>query len=436
MKIKFLFMVVAIILLAQSIFSVPYFVRGKLYSSSGLTGTAETDNSFASVTIFREGIVNNIGYQYNGPDPVYPNKIYPAGYEYVTVTAYCYTDVGSYYWGTPAALSQTVRAVFEVMNGANGWVGSTYIGFTGAVISEADLIDNTTDLYDTQLIEIVAPTIVEFNMTHVSISWIGLSPETIIGYGVYRYNVTDNITETAASFVTQTAEAEITYEDTDIVGGKTYGYMLSVKYKDMAGETPLYYESSVKSVLSESVLIPLPSPTITETHTITPTTTVTPTITTTSTVTPTATSTPTSTNTPINQVVKNAKWTAFVEDFVRGNTYNAVNAYATVYEVANGRGSTVEKGWAKYNQAHVLVKKFRSESNWVRNLKTIRLILTPAAQSTARANFVLTVTPVYPLLEEAATYVSEAATVGSTPAANKIKVDNNFINEVATYIAE
>jgi len=178
------------------------------------------------------------------------------------------------------------------------------------------------------------------------------------------------------------------------------------------------------------------TPTVTETATKTVTQTITQTSTQTSTPTITLTVTPTFTSTAVYQVVKNTKWTAFVEDFVRGNTYNAVNAYATVYEVANGRGSTVEKGWAKYNQAHVLVKKFRSESNWVRNLKTIRLILTPAAQSTARANFVLTVTPVYPLLEEAATYVSEAATVGSTPATNKIKVDRNYINEVATYIVE
>ena len=202
-----------------------------------------------------------------------------------------------------------------------------------------------------------------------------------------------------------------------------------------ATETVVAAETSQADYIATCDVMASWTATPTEIGTATETETVTETSTTTSTPTTTPTVTLTSTATSVYQVVKNTKWTAYVQDIL-GNTYNAVNAYATVYEVANGRGSTVEKGWAKYNQAHVLVKKFRSEANWVRNLKTIRLILTPAAQSTARANFVLTVTPVYPLLEEAATYVSEAATVGSTPATNKIKVDNNFINEVATYIAE
>lgn len=440
MKIKNLFLTLLLVLLFQNVFSGPYFIRGKIYDSSGVTGTAQTENSFASVVIFREGISGQIGGQYNGPDPLYPNKIYPAGYEYVTVSAYCYTDVGSYYWSTPAALSQTVRTVFQVANGINGWSGATYIGFTGGLITEEDLINSTTDLPDTQLIELPAPTVVEFDMNHITISWVGLEPATISNYGLYRYNETDGVTDTVAS-VTQTAGVEIIYEDTDIVPGKSYSYMISVKYTDMGEEIPVEYETSVKSLLSESVLVPLPSPTITLTSTITPTITITPTTTLTSTITVTftitmtSTPTPTATSTAIYQTVKNSKWTAFVAD-ITGNTYNAVNAYGELYEIASGRNSVVEKGWAKYNQGHVLIKKFRSLTNWNQGVKAVRLVRTPSAQATAKANFVATATPVYYLLIEASTYLNAAATVGSTPATNKIKVDNNYVSEVATYIAE
>ncbi|HPI02720.1 MAG TPA: T9SS type A sorting domain-containing protein [Candidatus Goldiibacteriota bacterium] len=300
MKIKHLFLALLFTVLFQSVFGQPYFIYGRLYDAAGNSGNADSENSFASVALFREGILGQVGRQNNGPDAAYPEKIYPAGHSNINTPAYCFTDVGSTDWLDTVNPPQKVRAVFQVMNGVNGWHGGTFVGTSLTDIKPSDMPGSKTELKDTILIKLEAPSIVSSDNNGVSIKWIGLSYQDITGYGIYRYNQTDGIIEKAAD-VQQSAGMEINYEDTGVIPGKSYRYMISVKFAWGGGSAPADYETFVRSASSEAVYIPEPSPTVTLTATVTGTYTVTETITPTFTITLTPVITATPTITPTSE---------------------------------------------------------------------------------------------------------------------------------------
>ena len=295
MRIKQVFMALLFTALFQSAFGQAYFIYGRLYDASGNSGNANTENTFASVALFREGISGQIGRQNNGPDAAYPEKIYPAGHNNINTPAYCFTDVGSTDWLDTVNPPQKVRAVFQVMNGVNGWNGGTFVGTSLTEIEPADMPGSTTELNDVVLVEVEPPMIVSSDHGGVSIKWTGLAYRDVTGYGIYRHNETDGIVEKTAD-VPQSAGAEINYTDTGILPGKSYSYMVSVRFTwGGGGSVPADYETAVKSASSSSVLIPELSPTVTLTATQTVSYTVTETITPTMTITMTAeiTATPT-----------------------------------------------------------------------------------------------------------------------------------------------
>lgn len=355
MKIKHLFLVLLFTALFQSVFGQPYFIYGRLYDAAGNSGNADTENSFASVALFREGISGQIGSQNNGPDTDYPEKIYPAGHNNINTPAYCLTDVGSTEWLDTVNPPQRVRAVFQVMNGVNGWTGGTFVGTSLTEIVPADMPGSMTDLNDTMFVEVKAPEIVSSDNSGVSIKWTGLSYQDVTGYGIYRNNETDGIIEKAAD-VSQSAGAEINYTDTGILPGKSYSYMISVRFTwGGGGSAPADYETAVKSALSSAVLIPELSPTVTLTATQTVSYTVTETITPTMTITLTAeiSATPTVTVTAetskedmLNENIMKERLIVFTNP-VTGNTmkigFAAENdCMASVY-LYNVNGESVQK---------------------------------------------------------------------------------------------
>lgn len=354
MKIKHLLLVLLFTALFQSVFGQPYFIYGRLYDAAGNSGNAGTENSFASVALFREGISGQIGSQNNDAAAEFPEKIYPAGHNGVNTPAYCFTDVGSTEWLDTVNPPQRVRAVFQVMNGVNGWSGGTFVGTSLTEIEPADMPGSTTELNDAMLIEVKAPEIVSSDNSGVSIKWTGLSNQDVTGYGIYRYNETDGIIEKAAD-VSQSAGDEINYTDTGILPGKSYSYMISVRFIWGGGIAPADYETAVKSASSGAVLIPELSPTVTLTATQTASYTVTETITPTMTITLTAeiSATPTVTVTAetskediLNENIMKERLIVFTNP-VTGNTikigFAAENdCMASVY-LYNVNGEAVQK---------------------------------------------------------------------------------------------
>lgn len=286
----------------------PYFLYGKVFTAAGTTGTAETENSYCGLAAFRAGISGEIGIQNSGPDPAYPEKIYPAYYDNITTPAYAYTDVGSSDWTTAPAAGQIVTAVYEVYAPRFEWDGSTYIACTKTTISDSDISGSETDFSDISLELLPAPGIAEEGVDYIKTEWTGIDMGLVTGYTLYRSD--DGTEYSPVTVLAQDRGNLIQYTDDDplLSSGTTYYYKISANIEWGGGSGALeYYETNAKSPESSGAGLIEPSPTATNTltitvtpfdtpvmtetltYTITPTLTITPTYTMTCTPTPTAT---------------------------------------------------------------------------------------------------------------------------------------------------
>lgn len=267
----------AFLMLAGNVFSA-HFILGNLYNSDGSMGDAFTANSFASVSLYRIGIRGQIGIQNNGPDEQYPNKIFPAMYNGVTTSAYCYTDVGSSDWKDMPAQGQEIMSVFETYKGVNGWSGNSYVGVTKTIITAEDIPESETVLNESELVMIPNPEIIDRSDSYIRLSWEGMDADYITGYTLYRKQLTSGnyakITETA-----QNRGGDIIYtDDYGLAIGAKYKYCISVHIQWGGGSgVSEYYETNAKSAESIETELDVPTPSITPTPSVTSTPSTTPT---------------------------------------------------------------------------------------------------------------------------------------------------------------
>lgn len=246
----------------------PYFIFGKIYDADGGTGTASSANSFASVSIFREGIKNEIGEQNNGPEPGFPKKIYPALYNGLNITAYTYTDTGSSYWSSSPALNQKVIAVFESVNGKNGYTGETMIGVSSCVITAADINKSETILPDTKLYALLPPYFDGYSQGVLRIKWQAVNASRLVSYTVWRKGNNDADFEKIG--ITDINE----YMDTNVIDGENYVYAVSANILWGGGNGAADYFITSRSRGSNIMTAAYPTPTYTATvslNTCTPT---------------------------------------------------------------------------------------------------------------------------------------------------------------------
>jgi hypothetical protein len=199
-------------------------------------------------------------------------------------------------------------------------------------------------------------------------------------------------------------------------------------------------DGAVEIVTQPEMLIEYATETVTPTITTTSTSSITPTLTVTRTVTKTIT--PTFTATAAVTVVKNASWQGLFYDLA-GNTNLAVTNYYIKASACAGRGDIVGQAQGVFSAGHTLVRKFNSSSGYNQNVKRIRLILTPSAQSTAGALYATTLTTSYtPLLDEAEGHLNYAKEITATSSAAadktnvKIEIDVNRIAEVRAWVTD
>jgi len=241
----------------------PYFIFGKLFDADGSTGNATSANSYASVSIFREGIKNEIGEQNNGPETGNAKKIYPALYNGINLTAYTYTDVGSSSWNSAAEANQRVVAVFESVSGKNGYYGETMIGVSSVVITADDVNQSETDLPDAGLGILNAPVLDGYSTGVLQIKWQPLHANRVISYTVWRKNVSSGDFEKIGT------TALLTFSDSSVTDGQSYLYAVSANIQWGGGNGADEYFETARSSSSAELTASYPTPTFTSTETAT-----------------------------------------------------------------------------------------------------------------------------------------------------------------------
>jgi hypothetical protein len=282
------------LMLAYYACAAPYFILGRLYDADGSTGNSYSANSYASVALFRDGISGQIGRQNNGPDPSFPNKIYPALYSGVASTAYCLTDVGSSQWLSIENAGQVIRSVYEVQAGMNGWNESTYLACTTTVINPSDWTNSSTNLHDARLMLLAPPAATSYQ-DRISITFTGINMDDVASYNLYRKELPSG-NPVSVAVIPQNRDSVMDFTDRNVVAGRTYSYNLSVNFAWETGNgDPQIYETTVRSRDSGASLLRLPTFTITPTAIMTVTATITETATEEMTLTTTQTAVPTAT---------------------------------------------------------------------------------------------------------------------------------------------
>jgi hypothetical protein len=243
-----------IALFTQSVFAAPYFLFGKVFNADGTTGTAATANSFAGLTAIRAGINGQLGVQNNGPNPTFPNQIYPSYYNNVTIPATFYSDVGSTNWTTAPGLGQSIVTLVQVYSGQFGWAGNSYVGAHQKIISSGDLTNSETDMQDTGLALIPAPQASAIHFNDLSLTWAGLNndPDNLItGYTVYRSLSSGSGYSALTLTAGQTPGGTVTYADSGLTTGTTYYYKIAVNYTWGGGNgAPSYMTTTAQSAVT------------------------------------------------------------------------------------------------------------------------------------------------------------------------------------------
>lgn len=308
-KVKRILVILAFVslLAVNTASALEYFLDGWVYAANGASGTAVTENSFATMHAYRTGINNQIG-ALNAPGRVFP--LAGSGN-----AAFYVTDVGSSDWlGTAAAEGQTITAVFEVYAPLFGWAGDSYIACTRAVITSDEAINLQTDISPVQLKVIPTPQVDSISASQIVLSIIGMDENFISGYDLFR-STTASGTYSLVGTISQNRGVSVQIADTTALSGQDYYYKWGVNFIwGGGGGAPLYYSSTAKSSASGAAAIPTATETVTAspTATITPvnSATDTPTFTETLTLTLTVTSTPVDTATYTETVSPTAADTA------------------------------------------------------------------------------------------------------------------------------
>lgn len=290
MKKIFLMLAVVMLFCVSAAYSAEYFLDGFVFAADGTSGTALTENSFATMSAYRTGINNQIGTL----DP--PGRVNPLAGS--GQAAFYVVDIGSTFWAaTAAAEGQTITAVFEVYDPLFGWAGPSYIACTRAIITADEAINLQTDMSPVQLKTIPTPQIDSLDVNQAVLSLTGINENFINGYNLYR-STTLTGTYTLVTTVPQDMGNTIQYTDSSILSGTDYYYKWGVNFDWGGGNgAPSYYTSTAKSLARGPVTAPTVTQTDTETPTVTSTTTLTVTQTSTGTSTGTFTATYTATET-------------------------------------------------------------------------------------------------------------------------------------------
>jgi hypothetical protein len=118
-----------------------------------------------------------------------------------------------------------------------------------------------------------------------------------------------------------------------------------------------------------------------------------------------------------------------------GNTYMAIKKYNYSIKRTPSTITANEQQNIFYRAGLMLIKTFKSLTNYATNVKTISRISNVSIKATAEANFVATMTPVYTLLPEADTHLTRGLNVTkATKDTIKINQNRSYINYVATYV--
>ncbi|HRU39083.1 MAG TPA: hypothetical protein P5511_04340, partial [Candidatus Goldiibacteriota bacterium] len=218
---------------ATLVSAAPYFIYGKVYNANGTSGTADTENSYASMAAYRISITAQVGKQNSGPNPTFPEKIYPAYYNNVTTPAYFYSDVGSSDWITSAAEGQTIITVADVVNGRFGWTGANYTAARRKIISAADITGSESFMPDATLQQVPQPAASSVSYYGVSLTWTGLSNDTdglVTGYTVYRSLSAGSGYSALSYTASQVSGGTVTFTDASLNTGTTYYYKIATNY--------------------------------------------------------------------------------------------------------------------------------------------------------------------------------------------------------------
>jgi hypothetical protein len=264
---------------------------GKLFTASGVTGTAATENSFAGMSVVRDSLPNESAVQSLGPNGAYPSAVFPAG----TLPAYGLTDAGAQ-WNTGLATGQVVLGVYETAPGVNGWAGSAaYAAAIAQTVAGSDLPRSSVVLPGVSLGAIPTPGLVSSTNGQITVQ-VGTFADgggRLKSLALYR-RLDPSGAWSWLTDLTSTAGVQ-TYTDSSVVAGTNYDYGVAINFSwpggSGAGARPAVlnlYTTNAKAIAGPFAA----SAAFTPTPTVTPTSTASPTAGPSATATPTATPPP------------------------------------------------------------------------------------------------------------------------------------------------
>jgi hypothetical protein len=161
----------------------PFLVKGDVFTALGTSGTPSTANSYAWVTLLRDHIPGESAVQNPGPNPTYPQRLFPAGKR----PAFFLTDTGSQ-WNTALATSQTVLAVVETIPGRNGWSGDAYAAAVTKAAGQENLVNSRLEMPRAFLKVIPCPAFKSATEERIEILIPGFedSSDRVTGLALYR----------------------------------------------------------------------------------------------------------------------------------------------------------------------------------------------------------------------------------------------------------
>ena len=172
--------------------SAEYLISGSVFTSTGVSGTAATENSFGGLKAYRIGVSGQLGKQTNGENASCDEKIFAAD-SGSGLPAYYLADVGNTdQWKDAPVAGQEAIAVVETYSGQFGsctWSGPAYVGGKKAVISASDVFNKATSFGGIHLNAIPSPVTQTANYYDATLTWTGLAndPDDVVtGYTVYR----------------------------------------------------------------------------------------------------------------------------------------------------------------------------------------------------------------------------------------------------------
>lgn len=257
MKKLFLMLAVVMLFCVNAAYSAEYYLDGFVFAANGTSGTALTENSFATMHAYRTGINNQIGTLDS------PGRVYPLAVD--GNAAFYGIDIGSSFWAvTTAAEGQTITAVFEVYDPLFGWAGPSYIACTKAIVTADEVINLQTEMSPVQLIAIPTPQIDSLDVNQAVLSMTGINENFINSYNLYR-STTLTGTYTLVTTVPQNMGNTIQYADNGVLSGTDYYYKWGVNFDWGGGNgAPSYYTSTAKSPARGPVTAPTATQTSTE----------------------------------------------------------------------------------------------------------------------------------------------------------------------------